>query len=184
MLCGPRTSARRGRCCEPALLWAPWGYEGVSLIVVIADWLCRVLSRARWARTCYTPVGRQRTTWSPQSGISLKARDASRGSDPPPALPHSIPCLRHQGPGPLRLRRERGAGSPRRSGLWVFLVERGSESAEPLAHWAPNAMPPQLLRVCPPWPSVHQRGASATEASRMQSLALGCSGSPLQLLPL
>ena len=122
---------------------------GVSLIVVIADWLCRVLSRARWARTCYTPVGRQRTTWSPQTGISLKARDASRGSGPPPALPHSIPCLRHQGPGPLRLRRERGAGSPRRSGLWVFLVERGSESAEPLAHWAPNATPPQCRASAP-----------------------------------
>ena len=63
-----------------------------------------------------------------------------------------------------------------------FFLERGSESAELLALWAPNTTPPQLPPVSPLWSSAHQQGTSTTEASQMQSPALGCSCSPRQLL--
>lgn len=133
------------------------------------------------------------STQAPPDPLRLRPRqEKARGPTHPTPMgravsPTSLATWLHglgQGPGPLCLQRERAVGSPRLSGLWVFLLERGSESAEPLAHSAPNATPPQLPRVCPPRPSIRQRGTSATEASQMQSQALGCSGSPLQLLPL
>lgn len=131
-----------------------------------------------------------RSTQAPPGPLRLRPRQEKvQGSTHPTSMgraasPTSLATWLHslgQKPGLLRLWM-RGEGSPRQSELWAFFLERGSESAEPLALWAPNATPPQLPPVSPLWSSAHQQGTSATEASQMQSLALGCSCSPRQLL--